>query len=214
MRIQSAYEILSDDSKRREYDASRRINFPVTGANGGGDDGRDGQYHHEAFLQNLLARQRLAARYFERERKQQEEFERLTREATERQAMDARKRQERQREKREQVAMEARKRQERQREKRERVAREEREAKAAAIDQEALEQQVRWRREGATTEEAKVLTCLHSSFCVKIQQHKKFKCDACGARRGMTTFECPHCARHLCQLCVTQFASKRTFDAA
>lgn len=144
----------------------------TNGGGGGGDDGRNAHYYPEDFLRDWV-RQMMEARiaaFLERERKRQEEFERLAREATEKQAMEAMKQQERQREQREQVARE-----------------EEREAKAAAkraqkhdmeterkasLDQEALEQQARWRREGATTEKAKILACLHSSFCVKTQQRK------------------------------------------
>lgn len=113
------------------------------------------------------------------------------------------------------------------RERREREAAKKRAAKLAAkqaqqaeaekmlevtFEQEAQKQQIRWQLAGAVTKEAKLSNCLHSGFCDKIKQKRKFKCGACGAKRGMIAFECPHCAGHLCQLCVQNFADKRASD--
>ncbi|KAI0204244.1 DnaJ domain-containing protein [Astrocystis sublimbata] len=78
-----------------------------------------------------------------------------------------------------------------------------------AMQREAAQQEARWQREGATTFEAKASTCLHSAFCIKNQLRKKVRCHACGFKRGVTEFECPHCARHICQKCITDFAAKR-----
>jgi hypothetical protein len=87
-----------------------------------------------------------------------------------------------------------------------------RRAQKEAFDQESRAQRARWQREGAVTGEDKVKSCLHSDFCTKIPQQKKFKCGECRYKRGMTAFACPHCALWLCQLCLTKFAERRARD--
>lgn len=81
--------------------------------------------------------------------------------------------------------------------------------KAKAREEEKQSQEQRWKDQGIATEDEKSLTCLHSNFCAKVQQKKKFKCSACSAKRGMIAFECPYCSASLCQLCVTNFSTKR-----
>ncbi|KAI1759277.1 DnaJ-domain-containing protein [Hypoxylon sp. FL1150] len=74
---------------------------------------------------------------------------------------------------------------------------------------EQLKQETRWEVSGAKTEEDKLEACLHSEYCVKISQQKKFKCGACGVKRGITAFKCPYCSLLLCQQCVVTFTKKR-----
>lgn len=76
-------------------------------------------------------------------------------------------------------------------------------------DEEQKKQEKRWREMGSISEDERLSTCLHSELCDKVQHTKKFKCGACGVKRGMIAFECPHCSAFLCQLCVTNFSEKR-----
>lgn len=76
-------------------------------------------------------------------------------------------------------------------------------------DEELMKQEKRWREMGAISKDERLSTCLHSEMCGKVQHTKKFKCDACGVKRGMIAFECPHCSASLCQLCVTNFSERR-----
>ncbi|KUI74291.1 hypothetical protein VM1G_09815 [Cytospora mali] len=76
-------------------------------------------------------------------------------------------------------------------------------------EDEKEKQEQRWKDLNAVTKDEKLAACLHSDFCKKIQQKKKFKCSACSAKRGMIAFECPHCSVFLCQLCVTKFSDSR-----
>ncbi|KAF3057227.1 hypothetical protein GL218_06123 [Daldinia childiae] len=71
-------------------------------------------------------------------------------------------------------------------------------------------QEMRWKELNAITKDEKVEACLHSGFCSKIQQSKKFKCGACNVKRGIIAFECPYCLSHICQQCVSDFAKKRS----
>ncbi|KAI0103429.1 DnaJ-domain-containing protein [Daldinia grandis] len=75
---------------------------------------------------------------------------------------------------------------------------------------EKSDQEMRWKKLNAVTKDEKVETCLHSGFCSKIQQSKKFKCGACHVKRGIIAFECPYCLLHICQQCVSDFAKKRS----
>ncbi|KAI0149835.1 DnaJ-domain-containing protein [Hypoxylon sp. NC0597] len=70
-------------------------------------------------------------------------------------------------------------------------------------------QETRWTTMNAQTKEEKVKTCLHSQFCAKTQHRQKFKCGACHVKRGITAFECPHCAIFICQKCLVDFTKKR-----
>lgn len=76
-------------------------------------------------------------------------------------------------------------------------------------DEELMKQEKRWREMGAISKEERLSTCLHSEMCDKVQHTKKYKCGACGVKRGMIAFECPHCSASLCQLCVTNFSERR-----
>ncbi|KAI1632913.1 hypothetical protein F4809DRAFT_655748 [Biscogniauxia mediterranea] len=77
------------------------------------------------------------------------------------------------------------------------------------LNAERKRQETRWQRFRATTKEEKAMHCLHSEACTKIQHKNKVKCDVCKAKRGMTSFQCPHCDLSLCQLCVTRFTEDR-----
>ncbi|KAI1860224.1 hypothetical protein JX265_010148 [Neoarthrinium moseri] len=70
-------------------------------------------------------------------------------------------------------------------------------------------QEERWLKAEATTQDEKLRACLHSDFCNKVPQRKKFKCTACAKKGGMTAFECPYCSSFLCQQCVTKFSERR-----
>ncbi|ETS76786.1 hypothetical protein PFICI_12173 [Pestalotiopsis fici W106-1] len=76
-------------------------------------------------------------------------------------------------------------------------------------DAEKSKQDERWQKAGAVTKDEKLKTCLHSDFCNKVPQRKKFKCGTCGKKGGMTAFECPFCSSFLCQQCVTKFSERR-----
>lgn len=79
----------------------------------------------------------------------------------------------------------------------------------AKRQEEAQLQEQRWKEANAVTKDEKLLSCLHSDYCRKIDLRKKVKCISCSAKRGMMAFECPHCLVHLCQLCVTNFSARR-----
>lgn len=82
-------------------------------------------------------------------------------------------------------------------------------AKERQKEEEKQHQEQRWMDKNAISKDERLATCLHSDFCAKVEQKKKFKCGACAAKRGMTAFECPHCSVFLCQLCVTNFSNRR-----
>ncbi|KAI0906876.1 DnaJ domain-containing protein [Ustulina deusta] len=208
--IQLAYEILSDDSERRRYDASRNTTSPTEDVHDGGErtyysfnhpgfgslyfDIRNAFHRFEIFWQFYATEQ---GRGWQEARRRQEKAEARQKEREQERAWMKRRR--------ERMARQQELRQEaKQAEKASTEA-----LRKVLFDQETQGQQARWERAGAVTEEEKFSTCLHSEFCAKIQQRKKVKCDVCGAKRGLTAFECPHCAHHLCQLCVTTFTKKR-----
>ncbi|KAF7920169.1 uncharacterized protein EAE97_011510 [Botrytis byssoidea] len=55
---------------------------------------------------------------------------------------------------------------------------------------------------GCVTDAEKQVCCEHCSFWPKEQMKKKFKCLTCGQKRGMTQYKFPYCALILCQLCL------------
>jgi hypothetical protein len=75
--------------------------------------------------------------------------------------------------------------------------------------EEGRQQEEHWLKTAALTDEEKRAACLHSDFCAKVPQKKKFKCSTCGKKGGMTAFECPYCTTFLCQQCVTRFSERR-----
>ncbi len=87
------------------------------------------------------------------------------------------------------------------------------EEKAGQQREERSKQEALWKKHNARTDDEKLAVCLHSDFCTKVPQKQKFKCGACGAKRGMTAFECPYCTTSLCQLCVVNFGQKRAKGA-
>ncbi|RYP71790.1 hypothetical protein DL771_004602 [Monosporascus sp. 5C6A] len=83
------------------------------------------------------------------------------------------------------------------------------EARARRQKEEKSAQEAMWEKKNARTKDEKLRTCLHSEFCTKVPQKQKFKCGFCNTKRGITAFECPHCATFLCQLCLVYFAGER-----
>ncbi|KAF2685174.1 hypothetical protein K458DRAFT_388064 [Lentithecium fluviatile CBS 122367] len=79
---------------------------------------------------------------------------------------------------------------------------------------EEAKQEERWKITGCVTKDEKLRACLHSDYCVKVKQQRKFKCSACGKKGGMLAFECPYCSSFLCQQCVTRFSQRRAKGAA
>ncbi|TVY38855.1 Chaperone protein DnaJ [Lachnellula occidentalis] len=71
-------------------------------------------------------------------------------------------------------------------------------------------QEKAWASLNATTPAEKQSSCLHSDFWPKEQQKKKFKCGACGQKRGPTGYKCPHCALLSCQGCLSTLKEKHT----
>ncbi|TVY29870.1 DnAJ-like protein [Lachnellula hyalina] len=69
-------------------------------------------------------------------------------------------------------------------------------------------QEKTWTSLNATTPAEKQSSCLHSKFWPKEQQKKKFKCAACGQKRGPTGYKCPHCAFLSCQGCLSKMNEK------
>ncbi|KAK8911988.1 hypothetical protein QC760_000973 [Botrytis cinerea] len=55
---------------------------------------------------------------------------------------------------------------------------------------------------GCVTDAEKQTCCEHCFFWPKEHMKKKFKCVTCGQKRGMTQYKCPYCALALCQLCL------------
>lgn len=217
-----AYEVLSDETSRRQYDARRNTQFSATRTHGPSTNRfwDDDDYYDDDYDDNDFDTWYNIAGYIFRSRETQaERYERLLRQRRE----EHERAKERQQEA-EWAAMEARR---VKREQREREAARKRDAKLAAkkaqqaetekmwkvtFEQEAQKQQDRWQLAGVVTKEAKLSTCLHSEFCEKIKQQRKFKCDACNDKRGTIAFKCPYCDCHLCQLCVSEFTEKRAVD--
>jgi len=83
------------------------------------------------------------------------------------------------------------------------VSKEQRE-KAERVLQEKI-----WANLNAKTSAEKRSACLHSEFWPKELQKKKFKCGACGQKRGPTGYKCPHCALLSCQGCLSTLNEKR-----
>lgn len=82
------------------------------------------------------------------------------------------------------------------------------ELKEKKAREERERQEKLWLDAGITSIDEKQLTCLHASFWPKQQQKKKFKCMECGQKRGMTAYTCPHCALMVCQLCIKNHAGE------
>ncbi|TEY63547.1 hypothetical protein BOTCAL_0154g00160 [Botryotinia calthae] len=59
---------------------------------------------------------------------------------------------------------------------------------------------------GCVTDTEKQACCEHCFFWPKERMKKKFKCLTCGQKRGLTQYKCPYCALVLCQSCL---AAKR-----
>ncbi|KAI0521114.1 DnaJ domain-containing protein [Xylaria bambusicola] len=223
-KIQLAHETLSDEYKRRRYDASLSArNGPPedmfrnrTRAPGAGVFAFNDEIFWEFFggrprPSDLHSEARRA--WEEEERRERErEVRRVFDEAVRAREKDRKERQEKlrcEREHHDQLEREKAMCAEARRKAEETEKRMAENARSTRFNQETLEQQKRWQQAGATTEEQKAAICLHSGFCEKIPQRKKFKCDVCCAKRGMVAFKCPYCSRNLCQLCVTQYKKER-----
>jgi len=72
---------------------------------------------------------------------------------------------------------------------------------------EATAQKKIWSELKAETAVEQRASCLHSEFWPKTTHRKKVKCESkfCG-KRGITSYECPHCALKVCQHCLTKFS--------
>lgn len=70
-------------------------------------------------------------------------------------------------------------------------------------------QEKRWSDMNATTEEEKRQACLHSEFWPKEQQKRKFRCQSCGKKGGMTAYKCPYCSLLACQVCLGKLAKRK-----
>lgn len=76
-------------------------------------------------------------------------------------------------------------------------------------EEERALQEKRWKDANAVSKDERLQACLHSDFCAKVYMNKKFKCSVCLVKRGAVAFECPYCSVNLCQLCVSQFSTRR-----
>ncbi|KAN0112566.1 DnaJ domain containing protein [Hyaloscypha variabilis] len=65
-----------------------------------------------------------------------------------------------------------------------------------------------WIAEQAITQEEKQRLCLHSEVWSE-KFPKKVKCEACGQKRGIVGYRCPHCALLACQVCLNKFNEAR-----
>ncbi|TGJ81833.1 hypothetical protein E0Z10_g6944 [Xylaria hypoxylon] len=208
-KIQLAYEVLSNHSERRRYDTSQNTTFPSEDVYV--VDVHSDRYEDNTVYGELIYWANVVGRLWAMHHQSQEQSSSRARARAEAQAQARDRAEEMYR------LQEIRKRREREkatmRELR-RATREEHQASMMALrnatfDRETQMQKVRWLRAGAVTQNEKFSACLHSGFCAIIRQQKKLKCDACGVRRRMTAFECPHCAHYLCLLCVANFTEKR-----
>ncbi|KAF7894770.1 uncharacterized protein EAF01_010220 [Botrytis porri] len=66
-----------------------------------------------------------------------------------------------------------------------------------------LKMEIKFSANGCVTDAEKQACCEHCFFWPKEQMKKKFKCLTCGQKRGMTQYKCPYCALVLCQLCLS-----------
>ncbi len=89
-------------------------------------------------------------------------------------------------------------------------AEEEQAAKAEAerLQMERTAIQKIWEENQATALEDRRAYCTHSSFWPKETFKKKAKCGACGQKRGIVMYTCPHCTLQACQLCLNDFNKK------
>ncbi|KAI9644054.1 U2-type spliceosomal complex subunit cwc23 [Ciborinia camelliae] len=211
-KVQAAYEILSDEHQRREYDQPVQSS-PFSGASSRGH--RQGFNEHEdgdefrgiffdLFFGNLFAQGFSRPDPFQYARSQAE----MERRERERQERDARKREEENaREEREKAAQLEKA--QRESDAKAKKAMEDAAAAAAAARKEQTEMQSRLKMEnifaanGCVTDVEKQACCEHCYFWPKKQMKRKFKCLNCGQKRGMTQYKCPYCALVLCQYCIS-----------
>ncbi|RYP46472.1 hypothetical protein DL769_011393 [Monosporascus sp. CRB-8-3] len=227
-KIQEAYEVLNDPGRRACYDArlasASRASAPSASAAPAGGNGRDGfsrsrydpfgfgdssdffnyDFWREAFpFRAGQGRERRRGvdpfdAFYQQERERRREREKANTEVLEALLAARRAREE---------AEDAAKRAKADIKKSEEEANNE--ARARRQKEERSAQEAIWDKKNARTKDEKLRTCLHSEFCTKLPQKQKFKCGFCNTKRGMTAFECPHCATLLCQLCLVYFARER-----
>ncbi|KAJ2977791.1 hypothetical protein NUW58_g7700 [Xylaria curta] len=216
-KIYRAYRVLSVDSQRRQYDATLNANAPQARADNANEAPqplrrRRGNFLdviYEIFSGAYEARLREAWRLVKEKQAQLAQLAEDQRREVALAYVNERKAKEKEEEERRKLEIERR---EQVKLAAEQAKLNEAKAKEAARELEIREQHARWEKMGANTDQEKFSACLHSSFCTKTRKGKKFKCEACGARRGIIAFLCPHCGRDLCQLCVTTFAQQRARD--
>lgn len=208
--MQQAYEILSDEQKRSEYDLETRLS-PLAGANqphrppayneGDADDEEAGTF--DPFSNPILLFAVIVTgplrfpNVFVRMRQEVE----AAREA-ERAAFQAEKAQR-------DAAEEAR------REAKAKEKKEKEDAAAALKEETEREESAKMEKifaeNGCATDKQKQAVCEHCSFWPKEQMKKKFKCDICEKKRGVTQFKCSYCGLVICQNCLV---TKRFTKAA
>ncbi|RYO81192.1 hypothetical protein DL764_009796 [Monosporascus ibericus] len=217
-KIQEAYEVLSDPAQRTRYDArlssaSRRSAPSASAAYAGENDADDifrsrydpfgfgdipGFFNYDSWRGETRPGVDPYDAFYQRERERREERERSRERVLESLLAARRARQE---------AEDAAKRAKADAKKSEEEAKNE--ARARRQREERSAQEAIWEKKNARTKDEKLRTCLHSEFCTKLPQKQKFKCGFCNTKRGITAFECPHCATFLCQLCLVYFARER-----
>lgn len=222
-RVQQAYEVLSNPTERRHYNSTTSgsaSNSSLFRNEGDFGDGNWPYGYHESFWPEFFERfgfnQTFFAAYNAVPSGDSESSDREPYRNIWERVRDLRRQQARDREqedlvrRREREALDERSRRAKAEWNVSRAAKQAFEARnrAHACEEEKNSQEQRWKEKAAVTVEEKRLTCLHSSFCVKVEQ-KKFQCSACSARRGMIAFECPHCSASICQLCMDNFSTKR-----
>lgn len=214
-RLQLAYETLSDPSKRSRYDntrptaSSRFFNFDDDDDDDACNDGNDDPYDFfqqfpfefaPSYTFDYSSRSYFNFSY-ENIRTRYEEVEELRR--LQEQYRENLRQQRRRREEEEEARLTA------QRAAKRNAAIAKETQKSHQHEDEKEKQQRRWKELNSVTKDERLAACLHSDFCKKIQQQKKFKCSACLAKRGLIAFECPYCSAFLCQLCVAKFSGRR-----
>ncbi|TVY87842.1 Chaperone protein DnaJ [Lachnellula willkommii] len=223
--IQEAYETLSDPAKRSRHDARSRHPQGNSHSSYSSPYDSDMEYYgyDEEDVIDEMMEEFLRARFFrsrpgfsppppgyrERDTMSEEEYQRMKQERRRAEARDDEERNFRTQEYLDRVdaarvKSEAKAQAKKAEEEKKHMSKEQRE-KAERVVQEKT-----WASLNATTPAEKQSSCLHSEFWPKEQQKKKFKCGACGQKRGPTGYKCPHCALISCQGCLSKLNERHT----
>jgi curved DNA-binding protein CbpA len=226
-RLQAAHEILSDETKRRRYDASRNGRAAYYEDDDGWEDDEDeglrdmtdfiifnlfmrggpfGTFGRPPFVRMETPEER--AERFQVEAERREKRARVAAEweaAKQQRQAEATRRQadwEAKRKAEEEAALRRRK------DREEAAIRQHKEQEQARQKEEALQEQ-RWEALGASTKAERKGTCLHSAQCIKQErQVTQSKCEVCRMKHGVVTFKCPHCNAFLCQRCASEYPKR------